>query len=245
MLYDRCAEIEALSDADAVWRRAIDILADEGIPVVMHLASAPDRSDVRVMTTTPEIHAAVPPADDPFLEHCCSSYRITHTGAAFLDDYPYLPDIARDFIKAAVSHGFRSGLGIPMRLEGSPRFGGFNLGSPLDRVAFEAQIIPREEEFRLFCLVVHRRLEELSTPPPVEGEDLFRHLLLSPPASRLDALSPREREVLYLQARGLSRKEVARMCGISPHTVAEYTANAYRKTGIRNRAEAARVVFGA
>ena len=62
---------------------------------------------------------------------------------------------------------------------------------------------------------------------------------LAPQTKVTDQLSPREREIIYLIARGLSRKECARLCQISPHTVAEYTKNAYRKLGVRNRFEAA------
>ncbi|MEX0370382.1 MAG: response regulator transcription factor [Tateyamaria sp.] len=50
--------------------------------------------------------------------------------------------------------------------------------------------------------------------------------------------------MVYLLARGLSRKEMARVCGISLHTVGDYIKTAYRKLGIHNRAEAARLVFG-
>ena len=55
----------------------------------------------------------------------------------------------------------------------------------------------------------------------------------------LDGLTPREREVLFLIARGLSRKECARLCQITVNTVSEYAKSAYRKMGLRNRAEVA------
>ena len=134
-----------------------------------------------------------------------------------------------------------------MRLQGSPRYGGFNLGTRMDRARFETEIVPRQEAFRLFCLVVHRRLEELGFDGalPANTADLpgFRARLIAPESDALSTLSPREREVLWLQVQGLPRKEVARMCAISPHTVAEYTSKAYRKLGIRNRMEAARLLL--
>lgn len=49
-------------------------------------------------------------------------------------------------------------------------------------------------------------------------------------------LSAREHELLELIARGLSRKEAARVMGISPYTVAEYIQGIYRKMSVRSRA---------
>lgn len=51
-------------------------------------------------------------------------------------------------------------------------------------------------------------------------------------------LSPRERELLEFLARGLSRKEAARVMEISPHTVAEYMQSIYRKLQVKSRGEA-------
>lgn len=51
-------------------------------------------------------------------------------------------------------------------------------------------------------------------------------------------LSPRERELLEYLARGLSRKESARIMNLSPHTVAEYVQGIYRKLQVKSRGEA-------
>lgn len=51
-------------------------------------------------------------------------------------------------------------------------------------------------------------------------------------------LSPRERELLEYLARGLSRKEAARIMNLSPHTVAEYVQGIYRKLQVKSRGEA-------
>lgn len=63
-------------------------------------------------------------------------------------------------------------------------------------------------------------------PPPVASAD-------APPT-----LSPREQELLEYLARGLSRKEAARVMNISPYTVAEYVQGIYRKLQVRSRGEA-------
>jgi len=43
---------------------------------------------------------------------------------------------------------------------------------------------------------------------------------------------------MFLFAQGLSTKEAAQVCNISPHTVSEYAKESYRKLGVRNRIEA-------
>jgi two-component system response regulator DesR len=60
------------------------------------------------------------------------------------------------------------------------------------------------------------------------------------PQVEIDAppLSPREREVLDLIARGSTNREIAAALHLSPHTIKEHTSSLYRKLGARNRAEA-------
>lgn len=58
------------------------------------------------------------------------------------------------------------------------------------------------------------------------------------PGAPVPQLSPRERELLEYLARGLGRKEAARVMGISPYTVAEYVQGIYRKLQVRSSGEA-------
>jgi len=58
---------------------------------------------------------------------------------------------------------------------------------------------------------------------------------VAPLLTRLYGLSPREREVLMLVARGLSTKEIARRLGISSYTVQEHLGHASDKVGVRGR----------
>ena len=54
-----------------------------------------------------------------------------------------------------------------------------------------------------------------------------------------ETLTPREVDVLRLLGRGLSVGEAARVLGLTPHAVAGYVKNVYRKLNISSRAEAA------
>jgi DNA-binding CsgD family transcriptional regulator/pimeloyl-ACP methyl ester carboxylesterase len=59
----------------------------------------------------------------------------------------------------------------------------------------------------------------------------------------LDALSPREREVLRLVAEGLPNRDIAARLGVSPTTVARHLANIYAKLGVNTRSAAAAYAF--
>jgi DNA-binding NarL/FixJ family response regulator len=52
-------------------------------------------------------------------------------------------------------------------------------------------------------------------------------------------LTPRQKDVLSLLARGRSNKEIARMLGIAEATIKIHTAALLRVLGVRNRTEAA------
>ncbi len=57
-------------------------------------------------------------------------------------------------------------------------------------------------------------------------------------ASSWSNISDREVEILSLIARGLSKKEIAKLLVISQNTVATHVKNVYQKLNINNRAEA-------
>ena len=61
-----------------------------------------------------------------------------------------------------------------------------------------------------------------------------------PASPGLEALTPREREVLHHLARGYSYKRIAVRLGISDRTVETHLANAYIKLGVASRLELAR-----
>jgi DNA-binding NarL/FixJ family response regulator len=77
---------------------------------------------------------------------------------------------------------------------------------------------------------------------PVIARQLL--LRLAPDASRAPAtgdealLSPQERQVLTYSAKGFSFEEIARMLGVSRHTVMTYVKRSYRKLQVHSKTEA-------
>lgn len=241
MFIQAASALEAHDNLESLWQAMRTELAKAGFDFAIYITLDDQWQSPFVLTNVPEIYALMDPSTDPFLSHCCASYAITTTGVDYLPDYEYLPDSAKAFIQQASDTGWRTGLGIPMRLQGSPRFGGFNLGTRADRTAFERDILPKAEDLRLLCLIAHRRIEELLKDKGTPAPDTFRELLIAPAAPHMDDLTPREREIAYLVAQGFSRKECARMCGISPNTVADYLKSCYRKLGVNDRVALARL----
>jgi len=54
-------------------------------------------------------------------------------------------------------------------------------------------------------------------------------------------LTPMERQVAQLVSQGMSNKEVAALCWVSPRTVAYHLRNCFAKTGVTSRGELARL----
>jgi DNA-binding NarL/FixJ family response regulator len=63
---------------------------------------------------------------------------------------------------------------------------------------------------------------------------------LVPPSTKLDALTPREQEVLRLIGRGKTRAQIAEMLCRSPKTIDGHRESIMEKLGIRDRAELVR-----
>ena len=213
-----------------------ETLRDIGVDYWIYLTVAGDGGEP-ILLSNIDVHDGDRDVFDPFLDYCCEGYETTRTGIEYLGDHPYLDDRARAFIERAGAMGFRSGHAIPVRLVGSPVYGGFNLGTGLSRDEFERAMAPLAEPLRAFCLIVHRRIEELARadqPGAAEEKD-----------GPLSELTAREGDVLAALTGGASRRAIADHLGVSEHTIASHTRSIYQKLQVANRVEAARVAMAA
>lgn len=240
-MYEFAAELETTSSFDELWTGLVRALASQGITSVIYItASGTPPHGAAVHSTIPELYDGVDPNTEPFLLHSCDNYDITVLGPEFLSEHEYLSDGAKAFVRRARALGFQSGFGIPTRLRCARQYGGFILGTDLSADKFMADFAPRADEFRLFCLLMHRKIEELGGV----ANECDQNMIADGVGGGLGCLSPRELEVVTLLARGTTRKEAAHICGISQYTLSDYAKSAYRKLGIHNRAQAAQLIFG-
>ena len=93
---------------------------------------------------------------------------------------------------------------------------------------------PREELFEAIRVVN----EGGSLLQPIVMTKLLRHISQRDEAKPAETLSPREREVLQLMARGLQNKEIAAELVISERTVKFHVSSILGKLGAGNRTEA-------
>ena len=77
------------------------------------------------------------------------------------------------------------------------------------------------------------------------GETDLRKLRAQEAATRLEALTPRERDVLKGLVAGLPNKSIAYDLGISPRTVEIHRANLMTKLDVKSLSEALRIAFAA
>lgn len=103
---------------------------------------------------------------------------------------------------------------------------------------------PDEEHERTYAVLL--RTSELASEPLPQPNILFERN--SPSAASETGsvgpsrLSPRERQVAEALATGLSRPEIARQLGRSPHTIVTLSKRIYQKLAIRRRAELVRIM---
>jgi len=112
---------------------------------------------------------------------------------------------------------------------------------PTARVAFQAQAVDfLEKPFDHAQL-----LTAIRTAFALEENRLHHSETLRVDAEKLARLTPREREVLDLAARGLHAKEIAAKLAISPRTVEVHKTRIMEKLDVRNVAELVRFAMAA
>ncbi|MBR1671708.1 MAG: response regulator transcription factor [Fretibacterium sp.] len=91
---------------------------------------------------------------------------------------------------------------------------------------------------------IHAVLQgELYADPRVAGK-LMAHLSNNrPPDNLIEALSPREKIILYWIAQGYSNQEVAKQTVLSEKTVKNHVSHMLRKLGLRDRTQAAAMAW--
>jgi DNA-binding NarL/FixJ family response regulator len=82
-----------------------------------------------------------------------------------------------------------------------------------------------------------RNVYKLPAPPPPPPQSV------TPPASPLEELTEREREVLTLVAEGKTDKEIAVTLGIAESTAKNHVSNVLRKLNVPNRAGAVNAAY--
>jgi DNA-binding NarL/FixJ family response regulator len=78
----------------------------------------------------------------------------------------------------------------------------------------------------------------------VAPRKLFEFLIANEDSTGLDALTPRQRDILGLVAEGLSNAEIAGRLFLSESTVKQHLRHAYKALGAKDRKEAAKFVNG-
>jgi DNA-binding NarL/FixJ family response regulator len=85
---------------------------------------------------------------------------------------------------------------------------------------------------------IHALAHDLAVLDPALADTLTVPEESSPPPHMLEALTPREHEVLTLLAEGLTNKAIARRLGISEHTAKFHVNAVLGKLGAQSRTEA-------
>lgn len=240
-LLDQIHEIEALESIEEVWPEFEKITHQLGFEYVVYVMANKAGNRFYVIDSAGLHETNDPDFYDPFLEYCCHNYETTFTGAEFMGDYPYLREEAVALIQKAKENGFISGLGIPMRLKGSNRYGGFNLGTGMNRETFLAQFSDKIDSVRLICVMVQRHLEKLMDQNAILiGSE--QSAVNTNATDKALLLTERETEVMQYIANGVSRKSCADDLNLSVATVSTHIKNIYRKLEVHNRVDAIRAV---
>lgn len=240
-LMDQISELESLESLEDVWFQFEKIAQQMGFKYVVYTMASGFSSEYYYYDNTGTHTKNDPHFYDPFLEYCCHNYEVTYTGPDFLEDYPDLKMEAVELIKQGGQSGFVSGVGIPVRLIGSNRYGGFNLGTPLPRSEFLKQFSDEIDTIRSCCVMSQRHIEKLMDKFDVLcGQD--KNSSPTNELIKLGTLTDREREIMTYIANGMSRKSCAQALNLSEGTVSTHIKSIYRKLGVHNKVDAVRAV---
>ena len=216
-----CATGE-LDAADRVWDITAAFFAQNGFDKLIHIDVAPGQFSVQ--TTMPDAWVALYQERgyagiDPFLTHCCITFRPISTGIAYADQHLGLSAAQMNLIDEAASFGWNAGFSSTIRLRDAQGLAGWNIGSSLSRRDVDALRADREAELRLAAHHAHLALARARAALPVR-------------------LSPRESQCMGLLAQGRRTKDIARELNLSTSAVELYLRNARQKLGAATREQA-------
>jgi two-component system nitrate/nitrite response regulator NarL len=89
---------------------------------------------------------------------------------------------------------------------------------------------------------IARAVEVAASGEVVAPRKLLEFLIANEDLADLDALTPRQREILKLVAEGLSNAQIAKRLFLSESTVKQHLRAAYKVLGVKDRKEAARLI---
>lgn len=217
------SELASAPDARALFAVADRELSNLGLDRLIYLMVDEHSSESRVHSTMPswwldQYQDEQLATHDPFLRHCCRSYRPTATGEAFLDRYDFLGADERRFIAKGGDAGLRAGLAVPMRVAGTGQVGGFNVGGSCSKRELNSLLREFGQAIRIGLLHTHQAIDRMRAPAP--------------------RLSSRELQCLALLASGLQNKQIASQLAIAGSTVELHLRNARRKLDAQTREQA-------
>ena len=184
---------------------------------------------------------ADPPGPSVLVAACEGSHRSTVVRYLEHRGFRVLVTDCRDKAKEIALSG-----GIELVLTGPvmPGLDGYALTRELREALPELPVIlmsaggDRLSNTLLDCALAVGEQNAERRPPPVRGKSNglcdFSH-------ARVAKLTPREREILHLVARGYGNKTIARQLSISPRTVENHRAQVMRKTDARSLADLVRL----
>lgn len=235
ILLEAASKIESSDQMPRIWELITDALMNYEVNYAIYITKTDYvPADWFVRSTLPDNwpleETKDPNFSEPFLVHCCATFEITKMGAEFITDHSgFVDEATRAYVNKISRTGWISALGIPCRLKGSGRHGGFIIGNGQNRHNFERGVLPNADMFQSFCLIAHRRIEDLLLNQNVQRQ--------------AKPLSPRERQTLEMIANGIRPKQIAGILGVSEPSIRLYLKNAKTKLGARTKEEAVAILI--
>lgn len=253
-IMERVKLIESFDDLDSIWNEFGLLAKQLGFDYVIYTISNNNSDDFYYYDNFGLHPQNGEKFYDPFLDYCCHSYDTMYTGPEFLHLHGDLnmPPKAYELIERGTKLGMIAGVAIPLRLSGSNRYGGFNLGSGLTRAKFEALCDKSLGAAQVACMLVHRHIERVLDQNNILMEQPDSSVKIEPAQTtptqnqskdKLQVLTPREQDILGKIANGYSRKKCADSLCLSESTVSTHMKNIYQKLGVHNRVQATNILL--